>query len=134
MYNLQQKGWVLQMKSKYAVIIVSVIIAVAIACYVGFWLQVHQNFKDSFGVELPYFMTDGERSLLQPFVSKELQGMNKAISAAKNTECDDASCMQANLKKFQDASQALDNAQTAAQHFDFDTTVTLVPVPEKTNP
>lgn len=109
--------------------IIFAVIAVCAATVLSVNATQHNQFHTSFGVSAPWSMTQAERDILQPFVTKELQESKKRVSDAQAVVCEEPACAAKKLADFQTAQQSLDGAVTAASHFDFDTSL---PVPKPT--
>jgi hypothetical protein len=97
------------------------------AGYVFYKAYYSVGFKSSFEVSIPWFMDQDERELLQPFVTKQIQGRAKQVDVIRRTTCDDPTCMQKKLADFQTAKYALDCAVNSANHFDFDASGQVAP-------
>lgn len=108
------------MKYVWWIVIAALALTVGIVCFAFYE---HNQFQNSFGVNPPWFMDQDERALLQPFVTKKLQELDKKLTEAKSTDCADAKCMQEKLDNFHGNRELLDDATSAAGHFDFETSV-----------
>jgi hypothetical protein len=80
----------------------------------------HSSFASSYGVEAPWHMSQDERALLQPFITKQLQELGRRVSDTQSSKCTDAECMQRKLTDFQSARKSMDDAIDAASDFEFD--------------
>jgi hypothetical protein len=85
----------------------------------------HTDFSTNFGVKAPVNMSQDERDILQPLVTKQLKELSKQVFEIKSKVCADAECTAQKLADFQSSQKALDDAVDAARHFDFDTSIPL---------
>jgi hypothetical protein len=114
---------------KALLIVLAVIVVATAGVFVYFGLQ-HNAFSESFGVDAPWYMSQDERDLLQPFVTKQLQGLKKSVADIQGVACSNAECMAKKLADFQGTKKSLDNAVDAADHFGFDVSIPSLPAPK----
>jgi hypothetical protein len=119
------------MKFVLALALVVVVIVVVITTVL---VTRHNNFETAFSVPAPWFMSQGEKDLLQPYVTTKLGALAAAVAALEAEKCgSDASCMKSKLIAYQAAQKALDDAVDAARHKDFDVTIPPPPKPPCTD-